>query len=379
MALAARVLDTIRRHALLRRGERVLVGLSGGSDSVALLFLLRELASAGELTVAGVAHLNHGLRDAANDDEQFCRALADSCELPFRSDLIDVRRRAADDRTTIEDAGRTARYELFARVAQELQADVVATGHTLNDQAETFLLRLLRGAGPRGLGGVRPRAGQVIRPLLDLDRAELRAYLSQLGQPFRDDASNDDAAIPRNRIRHQLLPLLQRDFSPGIVEILAREAEIARSDEDCLQREAIDLAGLIVLRSNNASSGEAEAVEVDAAALTAAHSAVAGRVVRLAMEMVAPGRFVGFDHIERLLEFASDRGAERTAEPAWALREPPRIEDPAAPARIATAIRELFSRFAVYTRRGRPGRPRVGSICHPRGHSNGTLNRDTRR
>src|SRR6188768_3256677 len=248
MALAARVLETIRRHALLRRGERVLVALSGGSDSVALLFLLRELASAGELTVAGVAHLNHGLREAANDDEQFCRALADSCELPFRSDLIDVRRRAADDRTTIEDAGRTARYELFARVARELQADVVATGHTLNDQAETFLLRLLRGAGPRGRGGVRPRSGQVIRPLLDLDRAELRAYLSQLGQPFRDDASNDDVAIPRNRIRHQLLPLLQRDFSPGIVGILAREAEIARSDEDRLQREAIDLAGLIVLR-----------------------------------------------------------------------------------------------------------------------------------
>ena len=118
----------------------------------------------------------------------------------------------------------------------------------------------------------------------------------------------DDVAIPRNRIRHELLPLLRRDFSPGIVEILAREAAIARSDEDRLQREAIDLAGLIVLRNNTASSGATEAVEVDAVALCSAHPALAGRVARLAMEMVAPGRFVGFDHIERLLEFASDRG-----------------------------------------------------------------------
>ena len=221
--------------------------------------------------------------------------------LPFRSDRVDVRSRAAEHRTTFEDAGRTARYELFARVSHELQADVVATGHTLNDQAETFLLRLLRGAGPRGLGGVHPRAGKVIRPLLDLDRAELRAYLLQLGQPFRDDASNDDVAIPRNRIRHELLPLLQRDFSPGIVGILAREAEIARSDEDRLQREAIDLAGLIVLRSNDTSSRATDGVEVDADALSATHPALAGRVARLAMETVAPGRFVGYDHIDRLL------------------------------------------------------------------------------
>ena len=309
MALAARVVDTIRRHALVRRGERVLVAVSGGSDSVALLFLLRELASIGELTVAGVAHLNHGLRDAANEDEQFCRTLAASCDLPFRSDLVDVRRRAAEQRTTLEDAGRTARYELFARVSRELQADVVATGHTLNDQAETFLLRLLRGAGPRGLGGVHPRAGQIIRPLLDLDRAELRTYLSQLGQPFRDDVSNDDVAIPRNRIRHELLPLLQRDFSRGIVGILAREADIARTDEDRLQREAIDLASLIVLRSNDASSPDTAGVEVDADVLCTLHPALAGRVVRLAMEIVAPTRFVGFDHIGRLLDFARDPGA----------------------------------------------------------------------
>ena len=305
MALARRVLGTIRRHALMRRGDRVLVALSGGPDSVALLRVLRELESAGELSVAGIAHLNHGLRDAANDDEQFCRALAAELELAFRSDLVDVRARAERLGTSLEDAGRRARYELFDRVATELGADVIATGHTRDDQAETFLLRLLRGAGPRGLAGIHPRAGRVVRPLLDVGREELREYLAALGQPFRDDESNRDLSIPRNRIRHELLPLLSRDFSPGVTDALVREAEIARHDEDRLQGEAIDLLALIVLRSETGKSGEVE-VEVDAGALSAVHPALAVRVVRTVLEQVAPGRFVGFDHVERLLELARD-------------------------------------------------------------------------
>ena len=288
MALARRVLDTIRRHALLRRGDRVLVALSGGSDSVALLRLLRELEAAGELSVAGIAHLNHGLRDAANGDEQFCRALAAELGLAFRCGSVDVRARAARLRTSLEDAGRQARYELFERVATELGADVIATGHTRDDQAETFLLRLLRGAGPRGLAGIHPRSGRVVRPLLDVGRDELRAYLAALGQPFREDESNRDLSIPRNRVRHELLPLLARDFSPGITDVLAREAEIARQDEDRLQHEAIDLLGLIVLRNEKGNSGEVEAVEVDVRALRALHPALAVRVVRMVLERWRP-------------------------------------------------------------------------------------------
>jgi tRNA(Ile)-lysidine synthase len=308
MSLAQRVLDTIRRHALMRRGDRVLVALSGGSDSVALLRLLRALEADGELGVAGIAHLNHGLRAAAHGDEQFCRALAVEFGLPFRSDLVDVRGRAERLRTSLEDAGRQARYELFERVATELQADVIATGHTRDDQAETFLLRIIRGAGPRGLAGIHPRAGRVVRPLLDVGRDELRVYLAALGQPFRDDESNRDLSIPRNRIRHELLPVLSRDYSPGITDVLAREAAIARQDEDRLHLEAIDLVDLIVLRNE---TGDA-AVELDARALADAHPALAVRALRMVLERVAPGRFVGFDHVERLLDLARDprgRGA----------------------------------------------------------------------
>ena len=245
--------------------------------------------------------------------------------------------------TSLEDAGRRARYELFERVATELGADVIATGHTRDDQAETFLLRLLRGAGPRGLGGIHPKTRLpaeapeartvglpaeapkartvglpaeapkarrwVVRPLLEIGRDELRAYLASVGQVFRDDESNRDLSIPRNRVRHELLPLLSRDFSPGITDVLAREATIARQDEDRLHQEAIDLLDLIVLRNETGISGEA-AVELDARALSALHPALAVRVARIAMETVAPGRFVGFDHVERLLALARDPRGE---------------------------------------------------------------------
>jgi tRNA(Ile)-lysidine synthase len=297
--IARRVLETIRRHALLGRGDRVVVALSGGSDSVALLRVLAELESMGELEVAAVAHLNHGLRDSAHRDEQFCRGLAHGLGVPFRSDLIDVRGRAERDRTSIEAAGRRARYELFERVADEVGAQAIATGHTQDDQAETFLLRLLRGAGPRGLAGIHPRAGRVVRPLLELGRHELRVYLRDVGQPFCEDESNADITIPRNRVRHELLPWLEERFSPGIRAVLAREAAIAREDEDRLEREAIDLAGSIVL-----SNRDGEIVGVDARALGALHPALAVRVARLALERGAPGRFVGFEHIQRLLELA---------------------------------------------------------------------------
>jgi tRNA(Ile)-lysidine synthase len=328
MNLPSRVLDTIRRHELMRRGDRVLVALSGGPDSVALLRLLRELESGGELTVAGAAHLNHALRDTAHRDEQFSRALAAEVGVPFRSDRVEVRELATRRGTSLEDAGRRARYELFERAADELGADVIATGHTRDDQAETFLLRLIRGAGARGLAGIHPRMRLpaeapearrwslpaeapearrwVVRPLIEIGRSELREYLARLGQAFCDDESNRDLSFPRNRIRHELLPLIEREFNPRITDVLAREAAVARADEDRLQQEAIDLADSIVLRSRTADiEGAAEVnVAVDARALASLHPALAVRVGRLALGVLAPDRFVSYEHAERLLELA---------------------------------------------------------------------------
>ena len=226
MSLTQRVLLSIGRHALLRDGTRVLVALSGGADSVALLLLLRELERDGALTIAGTAHLNHQLRgEEADADEAFCAALAARLGVPFIVERADIAARARAQKRSIEDAARGARYEFFERAADECSAAAVAVAHTREDQAETFLLRLLRGSGTRGLAAIQPRAGRVVRPLLEVARDDLRAYLVSQGQAFREDATNADVTIPRNRVRHELIPYLESRFSPGVTDVLARSAD----------------------------------------------------------------------------------------------------------------------------------------------------------
>jgi tRNA(Ile)-lysidine synthase len=297
--LADHVLATIRRYALLSAGDRVLVACSGGPDSVALACLMAELAPRVGFTLSGLLHLNHQLRGGdADADERFCREFAFEIGVPIEIERCDVRALARRLRTSIEDAGHRARYEFFDRAATALGADRVAIAHTLDDQAETFLLRLIRGAGPRGLAGISPRRGRLVRPLLDVLRAELIRYLAARGTGFRRDVSNEDIAVPRNRIRHELLPLLRERYSPRINEVLAREAAIARDDEAWLEAAA-----------NQASADFVERVEggleVRTDALAALPPALGRRVARALLESLAGGRFLAFEHVEALLDVAT--------------------------------------------------------------------------
>jgi tRNA(Ile)-lysidine synthase len=274
----------------------VLAAVSGGGDSVALLYLLAELAESGAITLAGVAHLNHRLRQADSDaDERLCRALASALGLPCVVESSDVAELARSERISVEHAGHRARYAFFDRAATSLGACRVALGHTIDDQAETFLLRLLRGAGLAGFSSIRPRAGLVVRPLLSVGRAELRAYLASRQVEFREDASNLDRRIPRNRIRHDLLPVL-RTYTPRVVEVLAREAEIALADDQWLTVSANEMAADLVQTIEGGAA-------LDAVRLASLPAALARRIGREALTEVA-GRPVGFADIERLRRMA---------------------------------------------------------------------------
>jgi tRNA(Ile)-lysidine synthase len=303
MSLPSRALRTLRKRCGVGVGDRLLVAVSGGADSVALLDILRVLEARGDVRLAAVVHFNHQLRgEEADADECFCAELAARASLPFEAGRADVRGVARREHRSLEDTARRARYAFFEDVAERLEASAIAVGHTRDDQAETVLLRLLRGAGPRGLSGIRARSGRVVRPLLDISRAELRAYAEDRRLEWREDATNTDTAIPRNRVRHELLPVLAR-FSPAIVDILAREARIAAEDEDFLERAAIELATSVVLTDR-------QGVVVDAAALRGLPPAMASRVAREALRRAAGDTFVGAEHIDALLDLANaDSGA----------------------------------------------------------------------
>ncbi|MCE2539077.1 MAG: tRNA lysidine(34) synthetase TilS [Acidobacteria bacterium] len=315
--LAHRVRQSLEREALLPTGARVLVACSGGGDSVALGALLCELAPVASWSVAGLLHVNHRLRGAVSDeDEAFCRDVAATLGVPVTVERVDVAARARAERISIEAAGHRVRYEWFARAVREGRADLVATGHTRDDQAETVLLRLIRGAGPAGLGGIRPRIGGVVRPLLDCRREELRDYLRLRGLPHREDPSNRDERILRNRVRRRLIPFLAEHFSAAVTDVLARDASIARDDADWLDQAANAAAAEIVqYREGPLDAGGEFAggrFEIDAARLAAAHPALARRVALQVLER-AGGRRVGFDHVERLRRLAEADGTAPVA------------------------------------------------------------------
>jgi len=220
------VLRTIATHALFQRGDRVLVAVSGGPDSMSLLHALWEARD--RLGIAlEVATIDHGLRPEAAAEIALVRARADALELPFVSVAVDVRRERG--RASLQDAARRARLGALAALATERGAARVALGHNADDQAETVLFRIVRGTGLRGLGGIPYRRDPFVRPLLDVRRAEIERYLARRSIPFVRDPSNADPHYARARIRHQILPLLAGE-NPRVAQALINLARAARGE-----------------------------------------------------------------------------------------------------------------------------------------------------
>jgi tRNA(Ile)-lysidine synthase len=229
--LALHLLAHLKKNELVRPGDRVAVAVSGGADSVALLLLLLDLRDKLGIVISAV-HFNHKLRGRVSDaDELFVKQLAAKHGLEFHSSSLHVANKAKKESANLEDAARRARYDYLRFLAESGACTRVAVAHSADDQAETVLAHLLRGTGITGLGGIHPVAGPVVRPLLDVRRSELRAYLRSRKQTWREDLTNRDTRRMRARIRHKLLPLLEKHFQPEIVRHLVTLANLAREDE----------------------------------------------------------------------------------------------------------------------------------------------------
>jgi len=281
--------------------------VSGGADSVCLLHVLRELAPRWDLKLE-VLHLDHQLRGAESAaDAEFVRDLAAALGLEFHLGRADVLGMAAGG--NLEQAGRQARREFFLGFLREGRLDRVALGHTRSDQAETVVFRFLRGSGTAGLAGIWPVTPEgLVRPLLDADRHEVIAWLQERGLRWREDSSNQDRGFARNRIRHDLLPWLARDWNPGLAETLAQTAQLAQEDEEYWNRE---IAGLeeSELRIWGAS------VCLRATSLTGLPKAVARRLIRRAMARVRGNlRGVDFVHVEQVMRLAERKAGHGRAQ-----------------------------------------------------------------
>ena len=384
--------EFIARHRLLAAGDRLGVAVSGGADSTALLRLLLEMRA--ELgVVLSVVHFNHRIRGAdADEDERFVRSLAERYALEFHAGAGDVPAHARLHGLSLETAARELRYAYFRQLLTSGVEDKIATAHTRDDQAETVLLRLLRGAGTKGLAGIYPElhlqdsrkldenissscaTGEscgnpgpqtaIVRPLLEIGRSQIEDYLRSLGQSWREDRSNQDVHHARNRLRHVLLPLIEREFNPAIRSLLGETAEIARAEEEFWARVAADAfasvkphgwPGVFQSQPDRVDSGHCASpgreLHIGVSELIALPLALQRRVVRAAAEEV--GVALTFEHVEGIIRLAGGTSGKQVELPAVAVN---RAEKPSADSSATASESWCVRRVATCPRAvARPG------------------------
>jgi len=307
---------TAKKRSLFGPEDHVLVALSGGPDSTALVAALSVLRQRGALAGLSAVHVDHRLRPGGDAEADACAGLCDRLDVPFRRRAIDVAP------GNVQAQARRGRYAALREVAAEVGATRIATGHTRSDQAETVLHRLLRGAGARGLAAIPPKRGCLVRPLIDCSRAEVRAFLDDQRLPSIEDPSNVSPRYTRNRIRAELLPVLAR-FNPSVEEALARAADLLREDDRALERLARREAGTL---------GWA-----DAGRLRRLPAAVRRRAVRRLWKAITGSR-AGLSalHVEAVLAVLAREGPGRVSLPGglearvahgrvWMARQPEKV------------------------------------------------------
>lgn len=293
-----KVYSYMEENHMVQPGDKLILGVSGGADSVCLLFLLLEYRKRTDFEMT-VVHVNHGLRGVeAQEDACYVEKLCREWEIPFYPVQGDVRSIAAEEKCSCEDAGRRLRYRVFQKAATELGGAKIAVAHNSNDRAETMLLHLFRGSGLKGLCGMEPVRENIIRPLLCLEREEIEAYLREKGISWCTDSTNGENAYTRNRIRHHILPYAEQEISERTVSHMCRTAELLSETEEYLRQQAED-AGRRCIDGNR----------IDVVSFGALHPVLQKKILLHCMEDLSPtGKDIAAVHVKDVLTLFEREG-----------------------------------------------------------------------
>lgn len=289
-----KVIQTIEKYNMLSLGDHILVGLSGGPDSVCLLFTLNQLKSMYSLKVSAI-YIDHGLRPSDVPREiEFCKRLCDDLNVTFHSQSINVKEFAERERINLQEAARVLRYSTLDQVSIAIKANKIALGHNADDQAETLIMRLLRGAGPAGLSGIPPVRKKIIRPLIEVERAEIEEFLRINRLSFVIDSSNVNTKYLRNRIRHVLMPSIKK-ISPYATKIISRTADIIREENDYINVSVTKALMRLMSRKTDRT------VELFCNPMEVLNVVILRRALRVAIDSVKDLRGIDFEHIEKII------------------------------------------------------------------------------
>ena len=291
------VRKTINKHEMIDRFDKIVIGVSGGHDSMTLLYVLESLKKELEFEIV-VAHINHGIRgDESDGDEQYVKTISEQLELPFYSCKVNMDEYAKQHKMTSEESGREIRYDFFRKILKSVGGTKIAVAHNKNDQAETLIMRFMRGTGIDGLRGMEFKTKNIIRPLLEVERNDIEKYCEELSLSPRIDRTNAMPIYGRNKVRLELIPYIEETFNSGIINTLSRTSEIMKKDSDFLMNYSNEKY-LEVLKGSNPSS-----VVLDIKKMSTLHEAIKTRVIRHGIESLNSNlKGIEKKHIEDILK-----------------------------------------------------------------------------